>query len=166
MIVDMILANVFVELPLPQRVVVVDGRTHAIAVRNAGKNLPSRTLKALQQCIGSFSVCAIIGLAGPGKVGKVGQELKRDLRGYEEDACAPSFLDQVHVSETWLGDRDAVLCPLILSGVQIPLLLQSAANVSPSTSRKAMTKARPKRGAFSCWLDVAQTQRCSRTSRG
>ena len=46
MIVDMIFANVFVEPPLPQRVVVVDGRTQASAFRNAGENLPIRTVRS------------------------------------------------------------------------------------------------------------------------
>ena len=59
----------------------------------------------------TFVLCV---LAGPGRVGKAGQGLKRDARGNEENACAPSSLDQVHVSETWLDDRDAALCALIL----------------------------------------------------
>ena len=108
-------------------------------------------------------MCAIIGLAGPGKVGKVGQGLKRDVRGYEEDACAPSFLDQVHVSESWLGDRDAVLCALILWGVQSPLLLQSTGNTQrlrePVDIQEGDDKGTAKEGAFSCWLVVAHTQR-------
>ena len=46
MIVDVIQANMFVELPLPQRVVVVDGRTESSAIRNAGENMPIRTVRS------------------------------------------------------------------------------------------------------------------------
>ena len=46
MIVIMFFATVFVEPPLPQRVVVVDGRTQASAFRNVGENLPIRTVRS------------------------------------------------------------------------------------------------------------------------
>ena len=49
-----------------------------------------------------------------------------------------------------MDDRDAALCALILSEVRIPLTITFdkktlSAYVSPSRSRKAMTKAPPER---------------------
>ena len=44
MIVDVIFDNVFVEPPLPQRVVVVGGRTEASATREVGENMSIRTV--------------------------------------------------------------------------------------------------------------------------
>ena len=86
------------------------------------------------------------------KVGQIGQGLKRDA-GMKRTLVLSPFLDQVHVSETWLGGDDAVLYAPILSEVQIPLLLQSKGKLSAPTP--------PKRGsAFSCWLYVAHTQMC------
>ena len=116
----------------------------ASAIRNVGENMSIRTVHSKHFKSGapddkialhfrSFLVCAIIGLAGPGKVRKVGQGLKRDVCAYEKDACIPSCLDQVHVSETRLGDPDAVLCVLILSEVQIPWLFQSTGQLLAPT---------------------------------
>ena len=141
MIVDMFFANVFVEPPLPQRVAVVDGRTQAIAIRNAGETLPIRTarskhfksasrMRRLPYTFVLFWCAQSLDLLVLGEVGKVGHGLKRDVRGHEEAACAPSFLDQVHVSETELSDRDAFFVRADSLGVQITLLLQSRGQLS------------------------------------
>ena len=104
-------------------------------------------------------MCAITGLIGFSKVGKVGQGLKRDVCGYEEDACMPSYVDQVHVSGTRSGDSDAVLCGVDSLGSSNPVVVPEidrttlSAYVSPSTSRKTMTKAPPKKvRSLVCWM--------------
>ena len=93
---------------IPQRIfLVLDGMIsrHSFAQwLNAGRNLPILTAcsKHCKKCVSVFffhSVCAIIVLAGPGRVGKARQGLKRDVREFEENACAHSSLDQVHVSD-------------------------------------------------------------------
>ena len=42
--------------------------------------------------------------------------VRGDVRRYGRDACAPSFLYQVHVNGTWLGGRDVAVRAGALEG--------------------------------------------------